>query len=610
MTTRRDFLKVTTLGTGALVLGFVPRAEAQSPAFQPHVWLRIDRDGKVTIMAGKCEMGQGIRTSLPMIVAEELDADWSRVEVVTPSPSNDFKRLGTGGSWSIRGTWQQMRLAGASAREMLAIAAATTWGVERAAVRTEKGFAYHDATNRKLAYGALVDAASKVPLPQQPPLKPTTSFKLVGTRVPRVDGPQIVDGSAKYGIDVKVPGMLYATLVRPPKFGATLVSFDAAKAKAVAGVRDVKPLPGGVAVFATGSFAALKGREALKIEWKDGADATFDSASFKAHLLEKAKEPGVVMRKDGDGAIASDATKLEATYFFPFQAHAPLEPMNCTADVRDGKCTVWVSTQAPNDVQSGVAKLLGIDIGNVTVHVLLAGGGFGRRLAWDYALEAAEASRAIGAPVQLLWTRADDMRHGHYQAASVHVMTGAVADGKPVAWTHRKVAQVHNARERRATPEQMKDPVWLRGASWGVYDVPYAIPSIETTYVPVNSPVTIGPWRAVFSPPSTFARECFFDELAHAANRDPLDLRIELTRSEPAILEVGDLKVDRARLRRVLELVKEKSQWGRPLPANRGRGVAANVYDGEIHIAYVAEVEVRGTAWRVQRVVAAVDCGL
>jgi len=316
------------------------------------------------------------------------------------------------------------------------------------------------------------------------------------------------------------------------------------------------------------------------------------------------------MRKEEGAPLAENATRIEATYFFPFQAHAPLEPMNCTADVRDGKCTVWVSTQAPNDVQSGVAKLLGIDISNVTVHVLLAGGGFGRRLAWDYALEAAEASRAIGAPVQVVWTRADDMRHGHFQAAGVHAMSGAVADGKPVAWSHRKVAQVHNARERRATPEQMKDPVWLRGVSWGVYDVPWNIPSIETSYVPVQSPVTIGPWRAVFAPPSAFARECFFDELAQAANRDPLELRIELTRSDPPVFAAGELKIDRARLRRVLELVKEKSQWGKPLPPNTGRGVAANVYDGEIHVAYVTEVEVRDGAWRVKRVVAGVDCGL
>lgn len=602
MTTRRDFIKLTAAGAGALMLGIVPRGEA-ADAFTPNVWLRIDADGKITITAGKSEMGQGVRTSLPMIVAEELDADWSRVEIIQASPSATFKGLGTGGSWSTRGSWERLRAAGASAREMLATAAANRWNVDRASVRSENGFVLHD--DKRLGYGELVADAAKLPVPQTPPLK--TKFKLLGTRIPRVDGPRIVNGSAIFGLDVRVPGMLYATLARPPRFGATLVSFDATKAKAIVGVRNVIKTSRGVAVVATNTFAAMQGRDALAIEWKDGPGSDFDSDAF-AKVLESAGE-GIVTRSEGTPPV--DAKRLEATYRFPFQAHAPLEPMNCVAHVTSGKCTLWAPTQAPNNVQESVAKLLDITPENVTVNVTLMGGGFGRRLAWDYALEAAEISRAVDAPVQIVWTRGDDMKHGHYQAASLHAMSGAIdANGHAVAWSHRKVAPLHNARDRHASAEDLRDAQFLRDSSWGVYDIPYRIPSIETRYTVVDSPVLIGPWRSVFSPSSTFARECFLDELAHAAGRDPLDFRLELLAGDPQTFTTGELTIDRARLTRVLQLVKQKSGWGTPLPKGRGRGAACNVYDGEIHIAYVAEVEADEKRWRVTRVVAAVDCGL
>jgi isoquinoline 1-oxidoreductase beta subunit len=302
---------------------------------------------------------------------------------------------------------------------------------------------------------------------------------------------------------------------------------------------------------------------------------------------------------------------ITATYSYPFYAHAPVETMNCVADVRADRCEIWAPTQAPNDVQNEVAAFLGLPVGAVKVHVTLIGGGFGRRLGWDYAIEAAEVSKAIGAPVQVIWTRPDDMKHGYFQAASLHQLTGRFdAERKLVAWTHKKVSSLHNARGRRPSESELSDPAFYRdSASWGVYDIPYNIPSIETRYVPVDTHVPIGPWRAVFSPSSTFARECFIDELAHEVGADPIDFRLQLLQG-PDTVEAGDLTIDRKRLRNVLEIVRARSNWKAPLPAGTGRGVACNVYDGATHVAYVTEVSVAGDQIRVQRVVCVIDCGL
>lgn len=611
MTTRRDFVKLSLLAGSGLAIGFRfdDAHAAEAIAFQPSGWVRIDPNGTITLTVGKSEMGQGVRTSLPMILADELEADWASIRIVQASPSAAFNRLGTGGSFSVAGSWMPLRQAGAAAREMLITAAATKLSVDRTSLRAQRGFVVHASSGRRAAYGELATAAAALLLPQDPPLKKISDLTIVGKATRRTDGPAIVTGKAKYGLDIRVPGMRYATIVRPSVLGGTVKSFDATRAKAVKGVRDVVKITAGVAIVADNSWAAMKARDVLEVELDAGANAAFSSELHVQRMEEAARHGGFTTRRDGEPP-ASIARRIEATYHYPWYAHAPVEPMNTVADVRDTSCEIWSPTQAPNDVQNRVAGLLGLAPEAVTVHVTLMGGGFGRRLGWDYAIEAAEVSKAIGGgPVQVLWTRADDMKHGFFQAASQHRMSaGFDAEGKLVAWSHKKISSPHNAR-RKPTAEQLQDPLFFRGNSWGVYDVPYDIPFIETSYVPVPTPVPIGPWRAVFSPSSTFARESFFDELAEASGADPIQFRLDhLGGAEK--LTAGDLTIDRPRLRRVLEVLRAKSDWGKPLPAGRGRGMAANVYDGDTHTAYAAEVTVAGGKVAVTRVVCVLDCGL
>jgi isoquinoline 1-oxidoreductase beta subunit len=620
--TRRDVLRIGAVGGAALVLGVrwddeAFAVEKPGPAFVPNVWIRIDRSGRTWLTCGKSEMGQGVRTSLPMILADELDADWAQVRVAQASPGPAFPRLGTGGSWSVGGSWQPLRQAGAAARAMLVAAAAARWGVDPATCRTERGAVIH-AGGRTLRYGALVAGASRLPVPAQPRLKAASEFRIIGTGMKRFDGPQIVSGAAKYGIDATAPRMAYASIERAPAAGCKPARFDAAAARSVRGVRDVLAIAGGVAVVADGTWAAMKGRAALHVEWERPAGPTFDTSAHGRRLEEAAREAGVVTRSEGQMPPASGGARVvEARYYYPFAAHAPVEPMNCVAHVHDGRCDIWAPTQSPNGVQRAVAELLGLAPGAVGVNVTLLGGGFGRRLNVDYAREAAEVARHVDVPVQVLWTRADDMRHGHFQAASIHEMWGAVEAGRGVAWRHKKVSSLHNL-SGPPSAEELKDPAaFYRDASWGVYDIPYAFPAIETAYVKVDAPIWIGPWRSVFSPSSTYARECFVDELAQAAGKDPLDFRLSLLGDgAPDTVKAGDLTIDRRRLRRVLELAAEKSGWRTPPPPGRFRGVACNVYDGETHVAYVAEVSLPEgrpadrLPFVVHRMVCAVDCGV
>jgi isoquinoline 1-oxidoreductase beta subunit len=631
MTTRRDFLKTAAASSAALVIGVrwdgdVFAATKPTAAFAPNVWLRIEATGKTLLTVGKSEMGQGVRTSLPMILADELDADWTKVELVQAQPSADFKRLGTGGSWSVGGSWKPLRQAAAAAREMLVAAAAAQWGVSAADCRTAKGAVTHGS--KSLSYGALVERASKLEVPKEPKLKAASEFRLIGTRQKRMDAPSIVNGTAKYGIDARVPGMLFASVERAPTRGAKVRSVDSTAAMQVRGVKRVVRLTNGVAVVADSTWAAMKGRAALKVDWDAGPNAAFNSTQHFEALHRATAQPGIVTRSEGEtAATPSGAKVVEATYSYPFAAHAPVEPMNCVAHVHDGKCEIWVPTQAPNRLQTQVAELLKIAPEAVTVHVTLMGGGFGRRLNADYGREAAELSREIQAPVQILWTRADDMRDGHFQAASVHQMSGAVDAGRGIMWRHKKVSSLHNL-SGPPTEEDLKNPMeYYQDSSWGVYDIPYAFPSMQTAYVPVDIPIWIGPWRAVYSPGSTFARECFIDELAHAAGKDPLAFRLALLPPDVAatggdkgapgtpadVVKAGSLNIDRRKLRRVLRLAAEKSGWGTPLPNGRARGVAANVYDGETHVAFVVELSMTPNGsmpFHVHRVVCAIDCGV
>jgi isoquinoline 1-oxidoreductase beta subunit len=547
-----------------------------------------------------------------MILAEELEADWSRIKIVQASPGPEFKRLGTGGSFSLAGSWKSLRQAGAAAREMLISAAAARWKIDRAGCSAANGFVFHAPSSRNIPYSELVAEAAKLPVPADPPLKGAKDFRLIGKATKRIDGRDIVTGAAPYGIDTKIPGMLYASIERPPWPGAKVKTSQEAEAKKISGVRTIVPCTNGIAIIGENTFASLKGRRALAVEWEEPPADAFDSDAHAKHLEAASREPGFVTRKEEPPAgTAVVARTIDAVYHYPFYAHAPLEVMNCVADVRGDHCAIWVPTQAPNAVQEGVADSLGLAPDKVEVNVTLIGGGFGRRLDVDYALEAAELSRAIKAPVQVLWSRADDMKHGHFQAASAHRLSaGLDANGALVSWQHTKAGSPHNLRNKPG-PEAVRDAGYYQDLSWGVYDVPYAIPAIETRYVTVDVPVKHGPWRAVFAPSSVFARESFLDEVAHERGADPFAFRLELLKG-PDEVKAGSLTVDRRRLRRVLEVLREKSDWARTSVAPRhGRGLACNAYDGDTHIAYVADVAVDPAGMvRVERVVAVVDCGL
>jgi isoquinoline 1-oxidoreductase beta subunit len=461
-----------------------------------------------------------------------------------------------------------------------------------------------------VGFGKLVNDARKLPVPKDAPLKSPGDFTFIGQRTAKIDGPAIVTGRARYGIDAKMPGMLYASVERPPWPGAKPQKMNEDKARAVRGVKSIVQTKYGVAVLAENTWAAIKGRTTLAVQWSEPPPGAFDSDAHAKKLEAASREPGNQTRNEAaPEGTAPVARTIEATYSYPFYAHAPLETMNCIAHVEGDRCKLIVPTQAPNRVQKQVAQSLGTTEDKVDVEVTLMGGGFGRRLSADYAVEAAEISRAAKAPVQVLWSRPDDMKHGHFQAASAHYLSaGLDAQNSLVAWKHTKAGSFHNL--SAIEPDEKRNESWWRGWSWGVYDVPYAIPAIQTAYVPVDLPVKHGPWRAVFAPSSVFARESFIDEVAHESAADPIAFRLKLL-EKPEMFKIGRSEISRARLRRVLETVREKSSWGDKLPTGRGRGVACNIYSGTTHIAYVVDVLVNQEGViHVERVVAAVDCGL
>ena len=619
--TRREFLRTGAIaGAAALVLqlprkagGRVVKSDPAAAPFSPNPWLSIDRSGKVTLTASYSEMGQGCRTAVPMLLAEELGADWSQIELRHARPGKDFPDMRTSGSSSVQDGWNPVRQAGAAARAMLIAAAAARWNVDPSVCRAENGKVF-EGGGRSLPFGALVEAASKLPVPKDPPLKDAKAYTIVGTRVRRYDGPAIVAGAAKYGLDVKVPGMKNAAVARCPVYGGRPVRWNAEAARAIAGVRDVVEIPSGIAVTADDTWTAFRGRDALAVEWDEGAHASDSTAGNWARLEEALKGWARTTRREGDAdaALASAPRRLEATYRYPFQAHATLEPMNCAAVVRPGECEIWVGTQAPNEAQKDVAKLLGVPLEKVRLNVMLLGGGFGRRLTYDYVIEAVELARKVPYPVQVAWTRADDMHHDFFQPAALHVFSaGFDASGKPSAWIHRS-ANFHLTMFEKF---DRNDADMYAENPWGGFDLPYAIPALRVDFAPADAPVQTGAWRSVAYPSTVFARESFLDEIAHAVGRDPIELRMDLVPS-PGTVKLRTISLDNGdRLRRVIRLAAEKSGWGGPLPRGKdgrrwGRGFACNSYHRQTQVAQVAEVSVgsRGDV-RVHRVVCAIDCG-
>lgn len=614
MTSRREFLKVTGAAGTGLVLGLHLEAkptpgEAAKSEFKPNAFLALRPDGTVRITVPKTEMGQGVRTALPMALAEELDLDWSRIEVVNANPGPEFKSMQTGGSTSVSSTWTPLRKAGAAARQMLMAAAAAHWKVDAQACSTGNGFVLGPG-GRKLGYGELAEAAAKLPVPKDPPLKKASDYRLLGKRMPRFDGPAIVTGKAVFGLDVRRPGQRFAAVLRCQVPGGQPKAWDETKAKAVKGVKAVVKVPTGLAVVADSTWAAFKGREALAASatWDEGAGKEFSSASLEAKMRTALTGPGDEARKAGDAekALATAAKVMEAEYAFPYQAHATVEPMNATVQLQAEGAELWTGTQSPNRAQSTAAAVLGLKPEQVKVNVALIGGGFGRRLGTDFSTEAAQVAKAMGGgPVQVVWNREDDLRHDLHHPATLHRMrAGLDAAGGLSAWAHR----IAGPSILRSWMGGQKSPAMASAEANGALDIPYAIPAIKVDYAEVEAPTPLGWWRGIEIVPNVFARECFLDEVAHATGKDPLQLRLDLMGNQ-GIVKFGRDEADIRRLKKVLQVAAEKAGWGRKLPAGRGLGLACHAYDGRTYAAEVAEVSVEKGQLRIHRITCAVDCG-
>jgi len=547
-------------------------------------WLRIGKSGAITVLVDRSEMGQGITTGLAMLVAEELDVALDRVRVEFAPAARAFYNplIGeqmTGGSTGVRAAWQPLRKSAAEARARLVGAAAQSWRVAPAECTTRDGTVVHAASGRAIGYGALAEQAAALPAPGAPKLRPPAEFRIIGKPTPRIELPDMVYGRAPYGLDLALPGMRVATVVRPPGLGGKPARIDAKRALAVPGMRAVLKIPSGVAVVAEHAAAALAGRAALKVGWSAGRKRALASAAIRKQLHQAVRRRGAPGRRRGDleRALERAWLTLEAVYETPYLAHATLEPMNCIADVRANGCDVWVPTQAQTATQATAAEIAGLPEKSVAVHTTFAGGGFGRRLETDFVADAVELSKRLGAPVQVMWTRADDMRHDCYRPASIALLRGGLDERRrPVAWFCRV-----------AGPEPALEGI----------DMHYAIPNVREETVLADPGVPTGYWRSVGASQNAFAIESFVDELAHEAGADPLAFRRTLLAHEPRALAT-------------LDLVAEKAGWGAPLAKGKGRGIAIYRSFGS-WVAEVAEVAVPAKgAIRVERVTAAIDCGI
>ena len=598
---RRKFLKTSALAGGGLLIGFTLPGAARfadaAGAFKPNAYLRIGSDNRITVICGLSEMGQGVHTAIPMLVAEELDADWSKIRVqqapADPAFNNPiFGMQATGGSTSVRGHWEPMRKAGAAARAMLVAAAAAEGKGDPAACTTEKGMVLNKG-GEKLSYGELAAAAGRQPVPKEVKLKSAKDFKLLGTAAKRLDTPVKVNGKAEFGLDVRVPGMLTAVMARAPVPGGKLVSVDDSKAKAIPGVRQVLQIPSGVAVLADGFWAAKQGRDALKIKWDGGANADLSSERVSGMLREGAGKGGAVGRNDGDTGI-SVAKKVEALYEAPYLAHACMEPMNATVWVKPGEVEVWAGTQSQGPSQGILGQVAGVAPGKVKVNTMYLGGGFGRRFAPDFTVDATLLSKLSGKPVKLVYTREDDMQAYFYRpAAAARLVGGLDSKGKAVMFT-AKIASpsIMEASGFMKLPASGVDDMAVEG----IKDCPYDIPNLRVEYARSEPGVQVWFWRSVGHSQNLFFIESFVDEMAAAAGKDPYEFRRELLAKQP-------------RYKGALELAAKEAGWGKPPPAGVHRGIAVAQSFGS-YVAEVAEVSVaKDGKVKVHRVVAAVDCG-
>lgn len=605
---RRGLLQAGAAVGGGLMLSLclpLPRRHAEAAdadRFTPNAFIRIDGDGRIVLTMPYVEMGQGTYTSIPMLIAEELEVDLKQVRLEHAPPDEKLYAnplLGvqaTGNSNAIRGAWQPLRRAGAVARIMLVSAAARRWNVDAASCRAQSGYVHHASTGRRSSYGELAADAARMPVPEEVVLKRPQDFKLIGTPAKRSDTPAKINGTAVYGIDVRPPGVKIATLAQSPVFGGRLKSVDDAAAKAVKGVHQIVRLDDAVAVVADHMGAATKGLAALAIEWDDGPHASLDTDTVLGELETATLTAGAVAQSIGniDQAIAGAATKVEAAYRVPFLAHAPMEPMNCTVHVRKDGCEVWVGIQALGRAQAAAAKAAGLPLDSVVVHNHLIGGGFGRRLDIDGVIRAVEIAKQVDGPVKVVWTREEDIQHDMYRPCWFdRLSAGLDVKGKPVAWSNRFAGSSVIARWLPPAFKGGLDPDTTEGAINLVYD----LPNLNVEYVQVEPPgIPTAFWRSVGPSHNVFVTEAFMDELAAAAGQDPVAYRLALLDKTP-------------RAKAVLALAADRAGWGRPLPQRVGRGAAVQYVFGT-YMAQVAEVEVsKDGDVRVRRVVCAVDCG-
>jgi isoquinoline 1-oxidoreductase subunit beta len=606
---RRSFLSATSAIGGGLLLGFGLPARGEvsdtlttDAPFAPNAFLRIDSASKVTFVMPMIEMGQGTYTSLPMLIAEELEVDVDKIAIEHSPPDNAYINplIGiqmTGGSTAIRAMYVPLRRAGATARVMLVTAAAQRWKVDPSTCRATNGSVVHAPSGRKLGYGALADAAAKLPVPEKVALKEPAAFKLVGTPHRRLDCAGKIDGSAKFGIDTRLPGMKFAVVAASPTFGGKLVSVDETKAKAVPGVSQVVRLDDAVAIVATHTWAAKQGLAAAAPQWDAGPNAKLSTADIVAQLASASEKPGVVARHDGDAAaaIGGAARKIQAVYEQPFLAHAAMEPMNCTVQMTNDGCDIWVGTQVPGLTQAAVMKLTGLAREQIRIHNHLLGGGFGRRLEYDGTVRAVQIAQQVRGPVQVIWTREEDIQHDLYRPYYYDRLSAGVdAQGKPLAWSHRITGSSIVARY---------NPAWIKNGVDGdavdaSADQPYGVGALHVDWVRQEPPgIATTWWRGVGVTRGTFVVESFIDELAADARVDPLAYRVALLDKNP-------------RAKTVLQTVAERSGWGKALTAGQGRGIALCIGFGSF-IAQVVQVNVaKDGAINPTHVWCAVDCGV
>jgi len=609
---RRKFLKLSGASGAMLALGFTTAAIGKEPEVfkltdegvfgaELNPFIVIDKTGKITLINHKPEMGQGVFQSMPMLIAEELEVDLDKVDIVQGQGNRRYGNQLVGGSNSVRGEWEPLRKMGASAREMLILAAANKWGIQPENCYAEDGKVIEKQTKKSLTYGELVEDAAQLKVPENPKLKDPKEFKILGKPLPRKDAPMKVNGEAQFGLDVEVPGMLYASVERSPTMHGKVLSYDEAAVKAVPGVKHVVKAERhvhdyhfeGVAVVADSYWAALQGRKALNVQWDLAGYEDIDSRKIDSDLVALKSEDGFLHQSEGDfdSAYTNAAKTIEAEYSLPYLSHTPMEPMNMTAHVTDNSCEIWGSTQSPQWAMDDLVKYLGIPEEKIKIHVSFLGGGFGRRAFNDFVIEAASISKAVKAPVKVVWTREDDTQQGPFRPGTYHhLKAGFDASGKPVALQHKMIGQA--IAYQSADADKTKMP-------WGVMEainLHYKFPNWKTNYVPYENQIPILWWRSVYSSTNAFAHECFIDEVAQEAGKDPLEFRKEMLREHPRYVKL-------------LERLEKESGWHEPLQEGMGKGVAIAECFGSIcgQVVYVKRIDGQ---LKVDKVVAVIDCGM